>query len=219
MLNTNLFRMSLVLALGVFTVACGDDDPVVETDGGTADTGESDTAVDTGMEDTGMEDTGMEDAGMEDTGMEDAGMEDTGMEDTGMEETGTEDTGMEDTGMEDTGMEDTGMEDAGTEGGECTNETDLATLASVDAAASAGSCGLGCLADEDPRACSIACIVDDTGLSNECAGCFGDIVACSIEFCLAPCASDPAGDACAACQVESGCVDAFDACTGDISGE
>ncbi len=70
--------LSLILALGLFTVGCGDDDATTDggTDSGTTDTG---TEEDTGTgEDAGEEDAGGEDAGEEDAGGEDAGEEDAG---------------------------------------------------------------------------------------------------------------------------------------------
>ena len=191
----------MALALGVFAAACGDDDPVVVPD--------SDTGADTPTEDTPMEDTPMEDTPTEDTPMGDTPMEDTPMEDTPMGDTPTEDTPMEDTPMGDTPMGDTG------EGGACTNEADLALINSddVDVTGAAQTCGLGCLGDDDPGACSAACVSEETGISEACAGCYGDTVLCSAENCLADCAMDPAGDACGECQAEF-CLDDFYACTG-----
>jgi hypothetical protein len=205
MFKSNLLRLSLVLSLGAFGVACSDDDVVVTSDAGATDT----AATDGGTTDLGTADT-MEDGGMEDGGMEDGGMEDGGMEDGG---------------MEDGGMEDGGMEDTGAEANACTNDADTAVLADGGdeaVAGTAGDCGLGCLGEDGEaaqRECAITCIVADHALSNECAGCYGDIVACSIRECLAPCATDPGGEACATCQVEAGCVDAFNTCTGLGAGE
>ena len=129
-------------------------------------------------------------------------------------DSGATDTGS-DTGMEDTGMEDTGMEDTPA-GGLCINEADLAIIETEVVTPAAQECGIGCLADADPRTCSIDCIVADTGISEDCAGCYGDIVACSIEFCLAACATDPTGEECGTCQAEN-CVPAFETCSGIVT--
>ena len=171
MLKNNLLRLSMVLALGAFATACGDDDPAPET--------ETDTGADTPTEDTPMGDTPMGD-----------------------------------TPMEDVPEGDTPEGDA-SEGGACTNEADMAILAdeAVDVTGEAQTCGLGCLGDDDPGACSAACVAEATGISSDCAGCYGDTVLCSADNCLAECAMDPASEECGACQEEF-CLPAFYACTG-----
>ena len=196
LLTVGLLGASLALA------GCGDDE---ETDDGGGET-------DTGMTDTGMGDTGGEDTGGEDTGGEDTGGEDTGGEDTGGEDTGGEDTGGEDTGA-DVGAD---AADAAMPMGDlCINDADLALLLEVDATGEAQDCGLGCLGDADPGACSATCVAEATGLSADCAGCYADTVVCSIENCLAQCATDPSSEACTTCQAEN-CLDDFYFCTGDV---
>ena len=164
-----IIRLSMVLSLAL-VVGCSDDETTVPA----ADTG-TDTTADAAT-DTPMEDTSA----------------DTPMEDT------SADTPMEDTSADtsaDTPMEDTSGDTATAEGDFCTNETDLPIVTSEDldeetegeqtVTSIAQDCGLGCLGDpDDPRQCSIDCIVEATAISNDCAGCYGDTVACSIENCL-----------------------------------
>ncbi len=162
-------RLSMVLALA-FTVACGDEDPVVETDAGT-DVAATDVS-------------------------------------------GSGDASMEDTSMEDTSEASTDL---------CTNEADLAIVTSEDVdpdeegnqtvTSIAQDCGISCIGDADSRQCSIDCIVAATGVSELCSGCYGDVVACSIQNCLGSCGTDPGGEACGTCQAEN-CLDDFYVCTG-----
>jgi hypothetical protein len=82
----------------------------------------------------------------------------------------------------------------------------------------ASKCGLGCLNSQDPKACAVTCMKDDEGveLSDPCAGCYGDIVLCTIKNCASKCIADSAAKVCTDCQAEKGCTSAFYACTGDI---
>ena len=72
------------------------------------------------------------------------------------------------------------------------------------AQAVATRCGLASIGKEDERQFALDCILPDTGLTNDCAGCYADIVLCSVEFCIAVCL-DPSSEACATCQAEN-CV-------------
>lgn len=122
-----------------------------------------------------------------------------------------------------------GTDGEGTDGegnaneGACLNDADGAILAdeSIDASAVAGDCALGtngiedrCLGAEDPLACSTMCVARETGLTEDCATCYGATVDCSIQNCIAECSADPSGDACRTCQVEAGCTTEFYSCTG-----
>lgn len=98
--------------------------------------------------------------------------------------------------------------------GTCENDTDCPKVESGEARSSAQQCGLGCLEDDDPETCSVTCIVDDTGITSACAACYAATVKCSVDNCLAECAADPASQACADCQVDSGCRSEFDTCSG-----
>jgi hypothetical protein len=96
----------------------------------------------------------------------------------------------------------------------CQNENDCAAVESGEARASAQSCGLGCLEDEDPGVCAVSCIVEDTDISAECATCYAGSVQCASENCLAECAADPTSDDCNQCQIDAGCRSDFNDCSG-----
>ncbi len=86
------------------------------------------------------------------------------------------------------------------------------------AAKAASDCGLGCLNSPDPKACSVKCMKDDKGvtLSDNCAGCYGQIVLCTIENCAAQCIADSGAKICTDCQTDKGCTKAFYDCTGPL---
>jgi hypothetical protein len=96
----------------------------------------------------------------------------------------------------------------------CQNENDCEAVESGDARASAQSCGLGCLEDDDPGVCAVSCIVEDTDISTECATCYAGSVQCASENCLADCAADPTSDDCNQCQIDAGCRSDFNDCSG-----
>lgn len=113
---------------------------------------------------------------------------------------------------------------------QCQNDDDLGWLTSnVDAGMTgrelareaAGDCGLACLSDKAPDACAVRCMTNAKGvqLSSDCARCYGDIVLCTIDKCLARCIDDPQADDCKACQDEKGCQGTFDTCTGPLEDE
>jgi hypothetical protein len=97
--------------------------------------------------------------------------------------------------------------------GVCQNATDCPQVESGNARMVAQTCGLGCL-DSDDENCARDCIVEDAEITQECAVCYADTVACTAENCLATCAADPASAGCAECQVQSGCRSAFSECSG-----
>jgi hypothetical protein len=89
----------------------------------------------------------------------------------------------------------------------------------VDATGAAQTCGLGCLANEDPGACSMTCVVEATGLSQGCSGCFVQTIVCTIDNCVGACAVDPTSEDCGKCQSgdnenEVNCIAEFYACSG-----
>lgn len=121
--------------------------------------------------------------------------------------------------------------------GACTDPTpDLAYISAhsgnTDAknpAKIAQDCGLACLAagaDAAVRTCAVDCItngktagattIEATDLTDECAGCYADVVICAKNNCLVPCLdTSPAGmAACATCRQEKGCTAAFYVCSG-----
>jgi hypothetical protein len=110
---------------------------------------------------------------------------------------------------------------------QCQNTTDLAWLKSEVKAGvtgrelareAAGDCGLGCLNHPAPDQCAIKCMTQDKGvqLSSGCAGCYGGIVICTIEKCLAKCIDDAQAQICKDCQESKGCNTTFYACTGNL---
>jgi hypothetical protein len=62
------------------------------------------------------------------------------------------------------------------------------------------------------RDCIANCMSDQTGVSVACTSCYGSIAACSVGFCLAPCAADAGSQECIDCALEN-CIDVA-ACTG-----
>ncbi len=82
----------------------------------------------------------------------------------------------------------------------------------------AGDCGLGCLNHPAPDQCAIKCMLGDKGvkLSDGCAGCYGGIVLCTIEKCIAKCIDDAQATVCKDCQEDKGCNTPFYACTGNL---
>ena len=96
----------------------------------------------------------------------------------------------------------------------CQNEGDCPAVQSGEARMAAGVCGSGeCLGAAD-SGCAITCIQRTVDVSDECADCYGAAVACTAKKCLDKCLGNTEGDACKACQVEMGCREAFNTCSG-----
>jgi hypothetical protein len=115
----------------------------------------------------------------------------------------------------------------GSRADQCQNEADLAWLTAMAtpeqtgrqlARAEASNCGLACLNDACPDLCAIRCMTEVKGvqLSSGCAGCYGEIVLCTIGKCLPKCINDAQSEGCKACQEEKGCNEPFYACTGPL---
>ena len=64
----------------------------------------------------------------------------------------------------------------------------------------------------DPAGCTTSCLVNETGLSQGCASCFGALLQCAIDNCIGQCL-DPGSAACATCT-EQQCLGAFSTCSG-----
>ena len=190
--------MRLVLVvLSLFVVASCNDDPIYF---GAFDT--------TASGDTSGGDVGGSDGSGTDAPTPDAGEGDA--------PTPTPDGGDADAPTPDGGDANTPTPDSGGElvtVDACMNAADLAIVTSRDVTGEAQDCGLGCLGSDDPQQCSAECVVDATGLSASCAGCYGSTVFCTIENCLAACAVDPSSAACLGCQEEN-CLAAFNDCAG-----
>ena len=97
--------------------------------------------------------------------------------------------------------------------GVCQNATDCPFVVNGEARQTAGSCGLSCLESESDT-CAVDCIVDETSMTPECAGCYAAAVACATEKCLAECVGGPESVGCRTCQVEEGCREEFNTCSG-----
>ncbi len=96
--------------------------------------------------------------------------------------------------------------------GACENDADEAALRTHQATLTdkITGCVFACLG-QMPE-CVTACMVRDVGLSQPCAGCFAQTVACTLTQCAAVCLN-PMSPACADCQAMH-CNAAFEACSG-----
>ena len=62
--------------------------------------------------------------------------------------------------------------------------------------------------------CVASCTEGATGLSTDCAGCYGELAGCGGETCVPECAGGGTQPPCIDCLFYAGCVGRFDACTG-----
>jgi hypothetical protein len=99
-----------------------------------------------------------------------------------------------------------------TQQGVCQNEMDCPFVADGTARLTAGSCGQGCIGKAET--CSRDCILMMLDMSSECASCYADTVNCTIMNCLSECIGAAETDACKMCQVDKGCREEFDQCSG-----
>lgn len=77
------------------------------------------------------------------------------------------------------------------------------------------TCTLGaCLLESDLAGCVGACVEEETGLSADCAFCFGLASLCVVENCTSECQADPESAECEACQVDADCGGTFEDCAG-----
>jgi len=98
----------------------------------------------------------------------------------------------------------------------CTNAADKAIIDPDREGVSdkAKECGLACLGQPDPVACSMPCVIENTGISEGCAGCYAEMIYCSIVHCVLQCASNPDAEPCIQCQDKNNCYDDFYYCSG-----
>ncbi len=96
--------------------------------------------------------------------------------------------------------------------GACTNDADEDAFrgGGIDAYALLEECGVRCFGQES--SCIQNCVVQAVPLSADCAGCFGDLVACMAVFCAIPCAFEDEAD-CTDCRRDA-CDAAFEGCAG-----
>jgi hypothetical protein len=97
--------------------------------------------------------------------------------------------------------------------GVCQNSTDCPFVIDGTARMTAGNCGIDCL-ESDDEACPVDCIVEELHMTSDCATCYAGAVACATENCLGVCISDTEADECKQCQVEKGCREEFNTCSG-----
>lgn len=100
--------------------------------------------------------------------------------------------------------------------GACTNDADKVIVddPASDVTGKATQCGLGCMGDADPATCSTPCVVNETGLSEACSACYAQLIACTVEKCLAQCAGGLT-DGCIQCQRDQGCSAPYYECSGN----
>jgi hypothetical protein len=94
----------------------------------------------------------------------------------------------------------------------CQNEQDCPFVIDGTARVTAGTCGQGCLGKEE--SCAVECITAELAMSQECATCYAQTVACTVQNCLSECLADTEAEKCKVCQVDSGCRAAFNDCSG-----
>jgi hypothetical protein len=216
------FILALLVSLTLVAVGCSEEEKKSSTSdtGSTSGTGDGTSGATSGTGDG----TSGATSGTDDTSGATSGTDDTSGSTSGTEDATADDTSGSTSG--DTSGSTSGTTDL------CQNTPDLDYLAGTvadgkhagktgreAAAAAAGTCGLANLAKPDPKAETIACMQgapENIALTDGCAGCYGDIVACSITNCLAGGCTTPGSPACVACQEEKGCIAAFDACTGPL---
>jgi hypothetical protein len=97
--------------------------------------------------------------------------------------------------------------------GVCQNPTDCPFVVNGEARKTAGQCGLDCLESEE-ESCAVDCIVEETSMTPDCATCYAGAVACATENCLSACIEDTEAEKCKLCQVEKGCREEFNTCSG-----
>jgi hypothetical protein len=92
----------------------------------------------------------------------------------------------------------------------CTNAEDLAVVCDPAFIEKVETC-----ARSSPWA-TASCVIENTGVSVECASCYGAAARCVIDICAEVCAPGPDSQACKDCQAESGCFTLLANCTGDF---
>lgn len=96
----------------------------------------------------------------------------------------------------------------------CQNSSDQAIYADpqIDVDAAVETCATSCGLSPDIAGCTATCVVDATGLSEDCAGCYGGVTGCTMQNCIPACFNAASAE-CISCRQEH-CTPAFDHCTG-----
>lgn len=96
----------------------------------------------------------------------------------------------------------------------CLGAEDLALVCDPSFDAEVEACGRA-----NPTTGTGACLVENTGVSPECAVCYEAVVRCVFFNCMHVCGPEPSSQACEDCQVEADCIDMLDDCTGDLGSD
>lgn len=97
--------------------------------------------------------------------------------------------------------------------GFCTNPSDQAIRDTTDIDTETRTCTFSCLSAPFVAPCISSCVSTATGLSPECATCYGESALCGIQNCAGVCAADPNSEGCLSC-VAANCAPAQNACIG-----
>ncbi len=74
--------------------------------------------------------------------------------------------------------------------------------------------GAGCLLAPSLTQCVADCVEAETGISNDCASCFGLVSNCIVSSCGLQCSGDAEAPQCTACQETAMCDQVFEDCAG-----
>ena len=96
----------------------------------------------------------------------------------------------------------------------CTNAADLAAVCDPGFADEAETCARDAISDPGATA---PCLVENTGVSSDCASCYGPAVRCIVNSCSHVCGPTPDSQECDDCLVENGCHTLLASCTGDLA--
>ena len=96
----------------------------------------------------------------------------------------------------------------------CTNAADLAAVCDPGFADEAETCARDAISDPGATA---PCLVENTGVSADCASCYGPAVRCIVNSCSHVCGPTPDSQECDDCLVENGCHTLLASCTGDLA--
>jgi len=97
--------------------------------------------------------------------------------------------------------------------GACTNEADLVLMQPLNWDIEWNKCVPDCVTDAE---CSAKCFNENTGISDPCSLCYGELASCWISKCYSKCGNGGGTPECFAC-VEEACVPDFDACFGKLA--
>ena len=98
----------------------------------------------------------------------------------------------------------------GRSGGACVNESDCGK-SRAQMQAKVAECGRRCLG---AASCTATCMKDGLPLTAGCAQCWGAVVQCGRDNCLARCSAGTASPDCRACTASAGCDGTFATCSG-----